>query len=219
MLRAIQRTLDRAYWRLSLRLARWRVERLVAQGLRLGRGVVLMPGVELDASYPWLIEIEDGCRLSEGVRILTHDATPFAELGVTRLDRVRILRDSFLGERAIVLPGVTIGPRAMVAAGAVVTRDVGEGMLAAGNPARVYGRFDEYIERQRETVAAGRIVALEDLASGAVSVAEVRDALARGEPVHVSGSPSATPYHYGVTTEEVAAAAREALRRNFGRER
>lgn len=219
MLRALQRFADRVYWALVLRLVRGRVHGLVARGLRLGRDVVLMPGVEIDAAYPWLVEIEDGCRLSEGVRILTHDATTFAELGVTRVDRVRILRGSFLAERVVVLPGVTIGPGAMIAAGAVVTRDVGEGMLAAGNPARVYGRWDEYLARQRELAASGRIVALEDLASGAVPESEVREALEKGQAVYVSGSPSATPYHYGTTTAEVAARAREALRRAFGRDR
>lgn len=43
----------------------------------------------------------------------------------------------WIGCRAIILPGVTIGEGAIVAAGSVVTRDVPPGMLAAGNPAKV----------------------------------------------------------------------------------
>jgi acetyltransferase-like isoleucine patch superfamily enzyme len=50
---------------------------------------------------------------------------------------VRIGDGSWLGARAMVLPGVTIGRRVVVAAGAVVTRDVPDDVLVAGNPARV----------------------------------------------------------------------------------
>ena len=50
---------------------------------------------------------------------------------------VRIGRNVWLGSGAIVLPGVTIGDDAVVAAGAVVTSDVPAGALVAGVPARV----------------------------------------------------------------------------------
>ena len=50
---------------------------------------------------------------------------------------VRIGDGSWLGARAMVLPGVTIGKRVVVAAGSVVTRDVPDDVLVAGNPARV----------------------------------------------------------------------------------
>ena len=45
--------------------------------------------------------------------------------------------DAFVGARAFVLPGVTVGERAIVGAGSVVSRDVPAGMVVAGNPARV----------------------------------------------------------------------------------
>ncbi len=50
---------------------------------------------------------------------------------------VRIGDGTWIGARALVLPGVTIGKRVMVAAGSVVTRDVPDDVLVAGNPARV----------------------------------------------------------------------------------
>jgi acetyltransferase-like isoleucine patch superfamily enzyme len=50
---------------------------------------------------------------------------------------VRIGDGTWLGNRAMVLPGVTIGRRVVVAAGAVVTKDVPDDVLVAGNPARV----------------------------------------------------------------------------------
>lgn len=55
---------------------------------------------------------------------------------------VRIEDGVFLGTGAMILPGVTVGARSLVAAGAVVTRDVPANAVVAGNPARVVRRFD-----------------------------------------------------------------------------
>lgn len=50
--------------------------------------------------------------------------------------------DVWVGGGAILLPGVTIGARSVIGAGSVVTRDVPEGVLAAGNPCRVIRPID-----------------------------------------------------------------------------
>jgi maltose O-acetyltransferase len=53
--------------------------------------------------------------------------------------------DVWLGGGAIVLPGVTIGDRAVVGAGSVVTRDVPADTVVAGNPARVIRTLEEAV--------------------------------------------------------------------------
>jgi maltose O-acetyltransferase len=50
---------------------------------------------------------------------------------------VRIGADVWVGGGALILAGVNIGSRAIIGAGAVVTRDIPEGVFAAGNPCRV----------------------------------------------------------------------------------
>ncbi len=55
---------------------------------------------------------------------------------------VRIGDGTWVGARAMILPGVTIGKRVVVAAGSVVTRDVPDDCLVAGNPARVVRTLD-----------------------------------------------------------------------------
>lgn len=78
----------------------------------------------------------------------------FARYGL-KLDRVGKIdiRDNvFVGQGAILLPGVTLGPNAIVAAGSVVNRDVPPGSIVAGAPARVVGEIDRLVARlQQET--------------------------------------------------------------------
>jgi maltose O-acetyltransferase len=55
---------------------------------------------------------------------------------------VDIGADVWVGGGAIILPGVSIGSRAVIGAGSVVTRDVPEGVFAAGNPCRVIRKIE-----------------------------------------------------------------------------
>jgi maltose O-acetyltransferase len=57
--------------------------------------------------------------------------------------------DVFLGAAAIVLAGVTIGNRVIIGAGSVVTKDVPDNSVVAGNPARVICTVDEYLKKHR----------------------------------------------------------------------
>src|SRR4051794_8961123 len=56
---------------------------------------------------------------------------------------VEIGSDVWVGGGAIILPGVRIGSRAVIGAGSVVTRDVPDGVFAAGNPCRVIREIGE----------------------------------------------------------------------------
>lgn len=74
-----------------------------------------------------------------------------------RLDsvgKIDIKDNVFVGFGAIILPGVVIGPNAIVAAGAVVTKDVGADQIVAGVPARPIGSVSGLVEKlQRQTNA------------------------------------------------------------------
>jgi maltose O-acetyltransferase len=141
----------RPWRRVVRRLRGWpNLEGLQRAGLRLGRNVFVAGGTHLDPDFCWLIEIGDDAVISLGVMVLAHDASTRRHIGYTRVARVRIGARVFVGAHAIVLPGVTIGDDAIVAAGSVVRHDVPTGTVVAGNPARVINDVAAYAQRHRE---------------------------------------------------------------------
>ena len=82
------------------------------------------------------VEVGDDVAFAHEVLVLDSDSHG-VEGRPHRQAAVRIGDGTWLGARSVVLPGVTIGSRVLVAAGSVVTRDVPDDVLVAGNPARV----------------------------------------------------------------------------------
>src|SRR5467141_3424265 len=93
--------------------------------------------VILDNLYPEKIRIEDGATIAARTTILSHDeAKAYTGRGPERVLETTVRRRAFVGVHCVIMPGVTIGERAIVAAGSVVTRDVADGATVAGVPAR-----------------------------------------------------------------------------------
>ena len=123
---------------------------LVKRGLKLGRNVFIGHGVYIDPSHCWLIEIGDDSKITLNTIILAHDGLPRERLGYSRIARVHIGREVFIGCGSIILPGVTIGDGAVVAAGSIVSTNVAPGALVAGNPAKAISTVDDYLAKHAE---------------------------------------------------------------------
>ena len=121
----------------GLRLSLYR-----AMGVSIGDHVFVGLDTWLDDQFPELVVLEDEVVVSFRVTVVVHD-------DARRMDRVEagqaagtvapvvLKKGCYIGACALLLPGVTVGERAVVAAGAVVTRDVPPGTIVAGVPARV----------------------------------------------------------------------------------
>lgn len=125
---------------------------LSADKISMGFNVNIGPRALLDAVGG--IRLGDGCILAPEVMVFSRShnfdqdvqALPFDN--VVLVAPVNIGRYVWIGTRAIILPGVTIGDGAVIGAGAVVAKDVPSCAVAVGNPARVVrfrnrGRFEE----------------------------------------------------------------------------
>lgn len=84
------------------------------------------------------ITLEDGVFIGPGVKILTESHPEQPEIRHTlRTAPVIVRRMAWIGAGAVILPGVTVGENAIIAAGAVVTKDVPDNTVVAGVPARI----------------------------------------------------------------------------------
>jgi maltose O-acetyltransferase len=141
--------------RRSLARLRGRIdlERLVALGLQLGDGAFVAEDAYLDPGHPWLISIGEAATLGPGVVVMAHDASMRRQTGHTLIAPVRIGVRAFIGARAIVLPGTTIGDESVVGAGAVVRGQFPPKAVITGNPGRVVADVDSFVQRHRDALA------------------------------------------------------------------
>jgi acetyltransferase-like isoleucine patch superfamily enzyme len=106
----------------------------IENDVQLGDRVTLKCGVQV-----W-----DGITMEDDVFVgpnatFSNDPFPRSRHHPTEFARTLIRRGASIGANATILPGLTIGEKAMVGAGAVVTRDVPPLAIVAGNPARIVG--------------------------------------------------------------------------------
>nr|WP_234026412.1 acyltransferase [Qipengyuania thermophila] len=91
------------------------------------------------------VQLWDGITLEDDVFVgpnatFTNDLRPRSKAYPERFARTVVKRGASIGANATILPGITIGERAMVGAGAVVTRSVPAFATVVGNPARIVRR-------------------------------------------------------------------------------
>ena len=113
----------------------------IGDNVTLGRSVMLVCG--------GTVIIGENCMVGHGAQIISggHRIPPLSSRESMRFSGseeapIVVERDSWIGAGAIVLPGVTIGQGAVVAAGAVVAKDLPANVIAGGVPAAIIRKRD-----------------------------------------------------------------------------
>ena len=150
-------------------IRRFQLQLLVKAGLTLGRNVYVEERVSFDSSHCWLISIDDDCTLSRNVVILAHDASTKKYINLTRIGRVQIGKKTFIGACSVILPGVKIGNNVIVGAGSVITHDIPDNCVVAGNPARIIKSTTGYIKEQKENLDTRPIYKREGWIRGSIT--------------------------------------------------
>lgn len=108
--------------------------------------------------YANLIRIHNNVRIASNVTFATHDVT---HLVLNNMDSenkqsfsetvgcIELMDNVFIGTNCTIVGNVRIGPNAIVAAGAVVSRDVPPNSVVGGVPAKVICSFDEYVAKRQ----------------------------------------------------------------------
>ena len=130
-------------------------------GLHVGNGCQLIPPIKYFGTEPWLIEIGNRVTVTGNVFFVTHDgahrviddAIPGMGRWGNRFGTIKILDNCFIGMNTLLMPGITIGPNSIVAAGSIVNKDVKPNTVAGGVPAHEICSLDEYTAKyKREMV-------------------------------------------------------------------
>ena len=108
--------------------------------VEIGRGAIIQSQVYL----PHLTKVGSNVFMGPAAKV-TNDKYPPSK----RIVHTIIEDNAVIGSGALLLPGIRVGENAVVAAGAVVTRDVKPGVVVAGIPAREVYTREEYEERKR----------------------------------------------------------------------
>lgn len=104
---------------------------VIEHHVTIGRGV----RIHSNAFIPEFSTLEDDAWVGPNV-VFTNAKYPLGRDAKRTLQGPRILSGAKIGANATILPGVTIGRHAVIGAGSVVVRDVPDGMVMAGNPAK-----------------------------------------------------------------------------------
>lgn len=106
------------------------------KGVRIGKKVEIGYMVLIDNRRPELVTIEDHATITTMCVVIAHDLSRRFNEGKEIIGEVLIKRGAFIGMNSTIMPGVTIGEGAVVAAGSVVTRDVEPFTIVGGVPAK-----------------------------------------------------------------------------------
>lgn len=115
---------------------------------KIGKNVKIYNS-NIDRGHISLLEIGDNVTITNAA-ILTHDASMYNWVHKSKIAKVRIGSNVFIGYGSIVMPGVTIGNNVIIGANTFVNKDIPDNMVAVGSPIKFLSTTEDHIKRVEE---------------------------------------------------------------------
>ena len=131
------------------------VELLRKKGVVIGDNVHIYNS-SVDGNYGASVTIGNNVTIT-GACILAHDASTKKALGYTKVGRVHIGNNVFIGYGSVILPETFIGDNVIIGAGSIVRGKVDSDSVVVGNPAKKVCSYSEYIDKNRQLLNEGYI--------------------------------------------------------------
>lgn len=153
------------------------VDKYKKQGVTIGKNCKLY-SVSIDGCFQHLISIGDNVTITHS-SIIAHDASTKNALGYSKVGRIDIGNDVFIGWGSIILGDVKIGNKVIVGAGSIVSKNIPDNVVACGNPLRFICTYDEYIDKNRDKMKTAPVSDILFSSKTANDKAEQREALSK----------------------------------------
>lgn len=147
------------YQRIKYKICNYktRAELLRSLGLLIGDNSEIYPSVNF-GSEPYLIEIGNNVRITDNVKLTTHDGGIWVLRNngklknADRFGKIVIGNNVHIGIDSIIMPGVHIGDNVIIGAGSIVTKDIPSNTVAVGVPCKPIETIDEYYKKIKDKV-------------------------------------------------------------------
>lgn len=128
------------------------LKRIERKGFHHGENFNIEKGANIDSAFCNMITCGDNVTLTKDVYILAHDASTKKLLGKTKVARVVIGNNVFVGAKTVILPGVSIGDNVVIAANSSVTKDIPANEVWGGGPASFIMSIEEFLDKHRDAM-------------------------------------------------------------------
>lgn len=129
------------------------IKPLKMDGIKIGKGTYFfgIASTVIDTQRPCLLEIGEYCKITAGVKILTHDYSrsvlrrKYGDV-IGEAKKTTIKNNVFIGMNSIILPGACIGNNVIIGAGSIVSGNIPDDVVIAGNPAKIIRSIEEHYQ-------------------------------------------------------------------------
>ena len=131
-------------------------------GVNFPKGGVHIYGNVSWGTEPWIITLGTNVHITDGVKFITHDGGTLLfrkDIPDLEITKPIIVGDNvYIGNNAMLLPGIKIGSNVVIGAGAIVAKDIPDNVVVAGVPAKMIKTVDEYLDKlKKESLHLGHL--------------------------------------------------------------